>query len=219
MYILYGGNVTRALAPQMVLEECSLPYELREVDIASDEHRNDAFRRLNPAGFVPALVTPDGVVLHEAAAIMLWLADRHGLETMAPAPDDPLRGIFLSKLFYFTNDVQPSLKHCFYPWRWALRDSDTEAFRAHSEAMVRERWQVLDDWLEANGPYHLGDRFSLLDLHLAMWACYGLKAPCDLLEDMPASRRLFDLVLARPVSGPMLEGLIGTLGTRRGEHR
>ncbi len=211
MYVLYGGNVTRALAPQMLLEECSLAYELREVDIAADEHRSEAFRAINPAGFVPALVTPDGSVLHEAAAIMLWLADRHGLATMAPAAGDPLRGVFLSKLFYFTNDVQPALKHCYYPRRWSLRDSDTEAFRVHSEGMARERWQVLEDWLEANGPYHLGDRFSLLDLHLAMWACYGLRAPLDLLEEMPASRRLFDLVRARPVSGPMLDGLIRTL--------
>ena len=217
MYILHGGNVTRALAPQMVLEECSLPYELRDVDIAAGEHRSEAFRRLNPAGYVPALVTPEGDIVHEAAAIMLYLADRHRLETMAPAPGDPLRGIFLAKLFYFTNDVQPALKHTYYPHRWSLRESDIPAFRAHSEAMARERWQVLEDWLDANGPCHLGDRFSLLDLHLAMWACYGLKVPCDILEEMPASRRLFDLVCARPVSGPMLEGLIETLKRWRGE--
>ena len=78
MYILYGGSITRSLAPQMVLEEGSLAYTLREIDIDAGEHRGEAFLEINPAGYVPALVTPEGHVLHEAAAIMLYLADRHG---------------------------------------------------------------------------------------------------------------------------------------------
>ena len=163
----------------------------------------------------PALVTPEGAVLHEAAAICLWLADRHVNEEMAPLPADPLRGVFLAKLFYFTNDIQPSLKHCYYPWRWALRDDDTEAFRKHSQAMAKERWQVLEDWLEAHGPYHLGDRFSLLDLHLSVWVCYGFDRALDILDLMPATRRLFDLVHARPTSGPLLDDLIATLESHR----
>ena len=215
LYILYGGNLTRALAVQMVLEESSLAYELRNVDIAAQEHRSEAFRAINPAGYVPALITPEGTVLHEAAAICLWLADRHAIEEMAPLPTDPLRGVFLAKLFYFTNDIQPALKHCYYPRRWTLRDGDTPAFRKHSQAMAAERWQILEDWLEANGPYHLGDRLSLLDLHLSVWVCYGFDRTLDILETMPATRRLFDLVHARPVSGPLLDNLIATLDSHR----
>ncbi len=215
LYILHGGNVTRALAVQMVLEESSLAFELRDVDIAAQEHRSEAYRAINPAGYVPALVTPEGTVLHEAAAICLWLADRHALEEMAPLPTDPLRGLFLSRLFYFTNDIQPALKHCYYPRRWALRDSDTQAFRKLSQAMAVERWQVLESWLAAHGPYHLGERLSLLDLHLSVWVCYGFDTTLDILDAMPATRRLFDLVHARPVSGRLLDGLIATLKGRR----
>ena len=101
MYKLYGGTFTRALAPQMVLEEAGLPYELHAVDMASGEHRGEEFLKLNPAGYVPALTTPEGDVLHEAAAIMLYLTDRHELEDLAPQVDAPQRGGFLSKLFYF----------------------------------------------------------------------------------------------------------------------
>ena len=215
MYILYGGNATRALGPQMVLEEGGLPYELRDVDIRAGEHRRQAFLEVNPAGYVPALATPQGDVLHEAAAIMLYLADRHCLTDLAPAIDDPRRGVFLGKLFYFTNDVQPSLKRAYYPRRYALRDADVDAVGAQSEAMALERWRVLEDWLAGNGPYHLGERFSLLDLHMSMWAAYGFRQPGDLLDDLPASRRLFDLVRARPVSGPMLQTLMETIGTWR----
>lgn len=208
MYILYGGGVTRALGPQMVLEEGNLPYELRKEDITKQEHRAEAFVKLNPAGYIPALITPEGDVLHEAAAIMLYLADRHGLTDLAPATDDPLRGVFLSRLFYFTNDVQPSFKRTYYARRYALRDEDTAAVAAQSEAMVRDRWQVIEDQLAANGPYQLGERFSLLDIHLAMWAAYGFRKPGDLLDAMPASKVLFDRVMARPKCGALLQALM-----------
>lgn len=215
MYKLYGGTFTRALGPQMVLEEAGLPYELHVVDMAGQEHRSEAFLKINPAGYVPALVTPEGDVLHEAAAIMLYLADRHGLEDLAPLAGDPQRGVFLSKLFYFTNDVQPSLKRFYYAARYALQKADVDAFKAQQRAMVCERWQVLEDWLSAHGPYHLGDRFTLADLHLAMWIAYGFKTPADIVDEFPASRRLFDLVLERPKSGPMIKGLIDLMVKRR----
>ncbi len=48
--MLYGGGVSRAVGPQMVLEEAGLAYELREVDIAADEHRSAEFLAINPAG-------------------------------------------------------------------------------------------------------------------------------------------------------------------------
>ncbi len=41
MYILYGGGVSRAVGPQMVLEEAGLAYELREVDIVPSTGASD----------------------------------------------------------------------------------------------------------------------------------------------------------------------------------
>lgn len=215
MYKLYGGTFTRGLAPQMVLEEAGLPYELHVVDMKNQEFRSEAFRKINPAGFVPALQTPEGDILHEAAAIMLYLTDRHGLEDWAPAPTDPQRGIFLSKLFYFTNDIQPSFKRSGYASRYALKQEDASALRQQSREIICERWQILEDWLASNGPYHLGDRVSCADLHLAMWMAYGFDEPLDFSDRFPASRRMFDLCLERPVSGPMLQGLMDIMVAHR----
>ena len=39
MYILYGGDFTRAVLVQWVLEEGNLDYELRKIDIQNGEHR------------------------------------------------------------------------------------------------------------------------------------------------------------------------------------
>jgi len=213
-YILYGGTFTRALGPQMVLEEGGIPYELRVVDMDSQEHFGEAFRRMNPAGFVPALVTPEGHVLHEAAGLMLYLADRHGLD-LVPAVSDPQRGILITKLFYFTNDVQPAFKRFYYPARYALRPEEVAGTKAKARETVFERLRVLEDWLAQNGPFHLGDCFSIADLYLALWTAYGFEAPADTARFFPAVGRVFKSVLARPKSGPLLQGLVDYMVVRR----
>ena len=214
-YILYGGTFSRALGPQMVLEEGAIPYELRVVDMEAGEHFTEAFRKINPAGFTPALITPEGHVLHEAAAIMVYLADHHGLADLIPAPGDPQRGLMLTKLWYYTNDVQPAFKRFGYTQRYTLRDEDIPAMRAKARAAICERLQLREDWLTQNGPWHLGERFSLADLHLALWASYGLENIGDIVETFPAIGRVRDGVLARPKSGPLLQGLIDYMVERR----
>lgn len=207
IYILYGGGVSRAAGPQMVLEEAGLEYELRVIDIAKGEHRTPEFLKLNPAGYVPALKTPEGEVLHEAAAIMLYLADHHRLTELAPAPDDRLRGRFLARLFYIANDIQPPMKRMFYPERIALRGSDIAAVKSRARAAAEERWGVIDRWLGEDGPYLLGDRFSIADIYLAVWAAYGFERDDDIREQFPAVGRCFEQVAARPACGPVIASL------------
>ncbi len=213
-YVLYGGTFSRALGPQMVLEEGDIPYELRVVDMDNGEHRSEAFRKINPAGFTPALITPEGHVLHEAAGIMLYLAEHHDLG-LVPPPGDPMRGVFLTKFFYYTNEVQPSFKRYGYTERYVLREEDIPATRAKARAAICDRLQILEDWLQAHGPWHLGDRFSIADLHLAMWASYGLEQPENIVDAFPAIGRVRAGVLERPKSGPLLQGLIDYIHERR----
>ena len=215
MYVLYGGGVSRAVGPQMVLEEAGLAYELREIDIAAGEHRGPEFLAINPAGYVPALTTPEGETLHEAAAIMLYLAERHGLDDLAPRVDDPLRGRFLSRLFFQTNDIQPAMKRSFYPERYAVNPGDIPRVREAAREAARERWSVLDGYLAADGPHHLGGRFSLLDLHMAVWVNYGLAAPRDLAGEFPAVGACFARVMARPKAAALLDGVIALMAAWR----
>ncbi len=201
LYILYGHRFTRSILVEAVLREGGLAYEQRSVDIRKGEHRDAEFLATNPAGFVPALVTPEGEILHETPAIMLYLAERHGLEDLAPRTDDPQRGLFLAKLFYFCDDLQPAMKRSFYAERYSTDPGDTERIRARAREMALERWSVVEAHLAARGPYHLGARFSLVDLCLAYWAlCHP---PQEIFEPYPAIKRCFDLVLERPVIGPL----------------
>ena len=187
------------------MAEGGLAYELREVDIVGQEHRSPAFLAVNPAGLVPAMVTPEGETLYETPAINLYLAERHGLAHLAPGPGEPERGLFLSGLFYLAGDLEPVLKRCFYPRRYVLRDEDAPAMRDRSIAIALERLGVIDRRLQDRGPYHLGERFSLVDLTMAYWAvCIG---SADRLAPYPALRHCTELVTARPKLSAMFDDL------------
>jgi len=69
------------------LEEKTIPYTWRPLDMKQGEHRQAPFTALNPFGKVPALIVdaltgPDGgaLALFESGAILLHLAEHHGRE-------------------------------------------------------------------------------------------------------------------------------------------
>ena len=206
-YILYGGGVTRALGPQLVLEEGGLSYELRTLDEHKNEHRTPEYLALNPAGFIPALVTPDGLVLHEAAAIMLFLAENHVLAHLLPEMGKGFKGLFLSRLFFQTNDIQPAVRRFFKPEQYVMDKAAIPSVKSAAQASAMERWSVYNGFLERNGPYAIGDRFTLADLHMTLWAAYGLDHPSSVLDTFPAVQRCFELTVARPKVRPLVAKL------------
>lgn len=206
-YILFGGFVTRDTAVQMVLRELDLPFEFRRVMTRDNEHKSPEFLKLNPSGFIPVLITPEGHILHEAAGMCLWLAEKHKAEFLAPTTDDPDRIKFLNKLFYITNDIQPPSKQFFFAERYSPNQELVQKTKSDAKKRTLERWSVLNDYLSENGPYILGRRPSMVDLYMSMWIAYGLEFNDDISGRFPAVKNLFSLILERPKSGPILQSL------------
>ena len=169
MYTLYGGGYTRAHMTEMVFAEIQMPFEVKLVNTLKGENRTPQFLKINPRGFVPALRTPGGKVLFETAAINLYLAELHGTGLLAPSTDDPDRGLFLSSLFYITDELEPALKRYFYPNRYGVRESDELKIREKSLDTICHILGVINKQLSNVGPFHLGDRYSLVDLVLSFW--------------------------------------------------
>lgn len=196
MYVLYSGPFTRGLLVEMVLAEGDIAYERRAVDTLKGEHRSPAYLAVNPAGRVPVLITPEGETLFETPAINLYLAERHGLAQLAPRTEEPERGRFLSGLFYLTDELEPWIKRYYYPHRFALRAEDSPAMREHALEGVLDRLAVIERHLRDRGPYHLGERFCLVDLTLTFWTVLLDRA--DRLAPYAAIRRCMTLVTDRP---------------------
>lgn len=196
MYVLYGGKFTRALITEMVMLEGNIAYELRPVDILKDEHRSPEFLKINPAGWVPALITPEGEQLYETPAINLYLAERHELVHLAPEVGDSVRGAFLSGLFSVSGELEPVMKQVFYAHRYVINPDDTPAFKHKALEAAHKRLVPFEERMNRTGPYALGDRFSLIDLTLGYWTSY--LEQLGLLEALPAVRASLALVRARP---------------------
>src|SRR6185295_11144155 len=106
------------------------------IDIINGEHRSPQFLAINPAGLVPVLITPEGEALHEVAALMLYLADRHGLVDLAPQLTDPDRGLFLSSVFHVAADIQSDMKRFHFPHRYSLHPEDNAGIQDLAKTLV-----------------------------------------------------------------------------------
>ena len=76
-------------AAQAIAACAGLPLTLRQVNLGHGEHRNPEYLAINPVGKVPALGLPDGSILTESAAILLYLCELTPEKTLFPAIGDP----------------------------------------------------------------------------------------------------------------------------------
>lgn len=164
----YPGSAS--MAPQILLEEIGVPFELVLVDREQGVQKTQQYLRLNPNGLIPALTDGD-LVLYEAAAICLYLCDRFPQARLAPALGTAQRAQFYKWLIWLTNTLQATLIVYFYPERWvnAGNAAGVHQVRAHAESRVRVLVDLLERELAAgNGPWLLGDDYSAVDAYAFM---------------------------------------------------
>lgn len=85
MITLYGEG--RGFRVAWLLEEMGRSYHVRPVDLLGGLEQDSEFLAINPAGFIPAIVDGDTVMV-ESIAIMEYLLARYGPTPFAPMPDD-----------------------------------------------------------------------------------------------------------------------------------
>jgi glutathione S-transferase len=98
MITVYGAPPTRALRVLWMLEEMSLPYEIRPVDFA--KRLEDAeFLAASPTGSLPAIRDGD-VRVFESCAILEYLGATYGPTPLTPAASDPSYPAYVSFLHF-----------------------------------------------------------------------------------------------------------------------
>jgi glutathione S-transferase len=191
-YIIYGCDYTRSMLTELVFLECEIDYEIRTVNILKEEHLSDEYQITNPTALIPSVLTPQGDILHETAAINLHLAELHQAEHLVPTVNDSDRGVFLSGLFLLTGEIEPALKRYFYPQRYVFTDQDARRMKALSLSQIIKSLNIFENRLKGNGPYYLGKRYSLIDLTLTFWLGYLEGEPG--LEDLKSVHKCKRLV-------------------------
>ena len=169
MIELYYAAGNASLAPHMVLLELAIPFKLVLVDRDNSAHRGTAYRKLNPNGLIPVLIDGD-LILYEAAAICLYLADKVPEAGLVPPLQSVARAHFYKWLMNLTNTVQAELISYFYPERMADATAAIAQVKARAEARVGAMFDLIEQHLAAGGPYLLGADYSVADPYLFMLA-------------------------------------------------
>ncbi len=167
-WTLYGVPGWGSTLVEGALSWCGAPYRFVDVEgFDKPGPARDTVLELNPLARIPTLVSPEGEVLTESAAIILILADRYPESGLAPAAGDPLRAPFLVRLVWFVSALYPTFTYRDYPERWA---PDAQAqLKDNVENFQRELWSQFEGQL-GPGPWVLGRWPSALDLYVAAFS-------------------------------------------------
>ena len=195
MIQLYYYPSNASLAPHIVLEEIGAPYKLVLVDREVQAHKQPEYLQLNPAGLIPVLIDGD-LVLSEAAAICLHLADQHLALHLAPPVGSAARGHLYRWLMYLTNTVQAELIHYYYPDR--IGGPHAAFIQASAEDRVMHMLDILDAHFEkTGGPWILGTDYSIADVYLFMM-CRWTRNMANPARNRPHLAQFLSMMAARP---------------------
>ena len=194
MYKLFCTWKSAAMGPHIALLEIGVPFELAFIDF--DEPWPAEYLALNPHRKVPTLIDPDGTVTYQSAAILLHLADCHPQAGLAPAPGTPERARLYQALFFMAEMLQPSYQMHFYPERHVSDPACADAVDARATEWLADLWGRIDTMLE-QGPFWLGEQFSLADCYMVMLAVWNQPHHRS-LRTWPNLWRALEAIAARP---------------------
>ena len=167
MYKLYYADGSAAMGIRAILEEIGAKYELIETNIEYQTQRAPDLLAHNPNGWVPVLIW-DEMSMYEAAAITIFLCEKHPEAGLAPGVDDEeARSQFLQWLIYFTGTVQNAFQMSYYPDRFANQPGEEPSVQARSVRRLREVWSIVDAALSER-KWIAGDKFTAADIYMFM---------------------------------------------------
>jgi glutathione S-transferase len=154
---LYYGPGACSLSPHIVLRELGLPFSLERVDIKTGRFAGGDFKDVNPKGYVPALELEDGSLLTEGIAIVCYLADQKPEAGLLPAAGSMERYRCLEWLTYISTELHKNFAPLFQPWPAEVQAATRE--------LLRRRFAFVHESL-GDGPFLMGDRFTVADAYL-----------------------------------------------------
>ncbi|QEE41347.1 MULTISPECIES: glutathione S-transferase N-terminal domain-containing protein [unclassified Methylobacterium] len=194
MIELYAWNTPNGRKISVALEEMSLPYRVRTVDITQGEQFDPAFLAISPNNRIPAIVDPDGpggsISVFESGAILLYLAEKSG----RCLPADPRRRMAVLEWLMWQMGgfgPMPGQVHHFLGVAEKDRAYGLERYLKETHRL----YGVLDRRLAA--AEFVAGALSIADFAILGWAWRHERHQVD-LSDYPQVKRWYDTMMARP---------------------
>jgi glutathione S-transferase len=199
---LYYSAGACSLSPHIALEEAGLAYEAISAPTKTKQLPDGSdFRQVNPLGYVPYLVLPDGTGLAEGPAIVQYIADQVPAKKLAPPNGTLARYQLQSWLNFIGTELHKGFSPLFNP---AMPDEAKQL----AKDKLAERLKHVDAQL-AGRQYLMGDDFSVADGYLFTVTNWAKPMQID-LSSYPNLVAYRERVAARPAvqAAMKAEGLI-----------
>lgn len=189
MKLYYTPGVC-SLAPHILMREAGIEFSLERVNPETKKTESGTdFRSVNPNGYVPALLTDEGVILTEGPAIMQYIADLAPAAKLVPPAGSIERYRLLSWLNFITSEIHKGFSPLFKPGMPAEAKTIFKDQLADRFGYLEKHLSKQDHLLESG--------FSIADAYLFVttgWAGFvGVS-----LKPWPAIEAFRERVSARP---------------------
>lgn len=156
---LYYAPGACSMAPHIVALDAGQKLDLVKVDIPNKktEHGDD-YWKINPKGYVPALVLDSGEVLTEVTVICQYIADQHKEAGLISPFGSMQRYHEMAALNFASAEVHKQIGALFNP---AL----TPEMRTVQIGAISRRLTTLEKMLDGR-EYIMGDRYTVADAYL-----------------------------------------------------
>ncbi|MCF5143666.1 glutathione S-transferase [Pseudomonas sp. PA-6-1D] len=199
MYTLYGIDESGSCMIEIALQRCAVAW--RRIDASSweDGEGSDALARINPLKQIPTLVTPEGQVLTESAAILIHL----GLEFPASELLAGNRAQILRGLVYIAANCYSAVGIIDYPQRWLgnVDDAAQAQLISGTRRYLHQAWVVFAEQFadQLFGPGNVPNALGIMAAAVSRW-----DAAREVLNNLaPGFAQTLARVDADPVVAPV----------------
>ena len=170
--VFYYSPMSTAVVSHWALEELGIPYEKVKLDIAAGDTKKPDFLKLNPNGAVPVIVH-DGTPIFESAAIAIYLGETFGVEKGLFPAAGPERGQAIAWIAWANVSLGGAMNRYSYAASERIPEEQRNAKAADVARVDVERMFGVLDGALAGKEWLVGDKFSLVDAHVAAFTEYA----------------------------------------------
>lgn len=187
---LYYKPGACSMAPHIALREAGFAFDLEKVDLAKHQTASgEDYLRINPKGYVPALLLDDGSLLTECTVILQYIADHQPGCNLAPKPGTLERYRLMEWLNFLATEVHKQFSPFFNP-------KAAQEIKDYNLRLLTRRFEYLEANLTGK-PCLMDTQFTVADIYL-----FTLLNWCNLhkidLAQWPAIKDYMTRIAARP---------------------